>query len=346
MTPFSATRVALKRGGLIAIANWQVIVIQFVAESTFKLMLAVPLVGGALLVAIALGGDLRGLLSGDAWDILTEVAGALAAQPVALVAFLIAFTIVLLGGAVVLWLLKGGTISVLAIAEWTAGRIEHPPLRLVVVRRASTFTVERYLEGCGRFFGRLLRLGVTLLVVYGVSGALYVMALVRGARLVVERGDSGVEALTAIAQSAGLIAWIAVVNLLYLLVQMIVVVEDRPVAWAARQLLRFLRVKLREVATAFALVLGLVVVATMLSVVAMTGLGLVAFVPIVGLAVLPLQLAAWLLRGLVFQYVGLAALGAYLSLYRSVSQGAIRATPGAGEATGDQPLEFTRAHTA
>ena len=38
--------------------------------------------------------------------------------------------------------------------------------------------------------------------------------------------------------------------------------------------------------------------------------------PLVGLAVLPLQLAAWLLRGFVFEYLALTALGAYLTHYR------------------------------
>jgi hypothetical protein len=42
---------------------------------------------------------------------------------------------------------------------------------------------------------------------------------------------------------------------------------------------------------------------------------LIAFVPLVGLAVFPLQIAALLLRGLVFEYLGLTALGAYLTLY-------------------------------
>jgi hypothetical protein len=32
--------------------------------------------------------------------------------------------------------------------------------------------------------------------------------------------------------------------------------------------------------------------------------------------VLPLQVAAWLLRGFVFQYLALTALGAYLTQYR------------------------------
>jgi len=39
-------------------------VIQFVAESTFKLLLGVPIVGGAVLVALALGRDLQELLGG------------------------------------------------------------------------------------------------------------------------------------------------------------------------------------------------------------------------------------------------------------------------------------------
>ena len=73
---------------------------------------------------------------------------------------------------------------------------------------------------------------------------------------------------------------------------------------------------LREVAAVFGVVLVLVVVATAASVLATAGLGLIAFVPLVGLAVLPLQLAAWLVRGMVFEYLALAGLGAYLSHYR------------------------------
>ena len=39
-------------------------------------------------------------------------------------------------------------------------------------------------------------------------------------------------------------------------------------------------------------------------------------VPLVGLAVFPLQLAALMLRGLAFEYLGLTTLGAYLTLYQ------------------------------
>ena len=42
---------------------------------------------------------------------------------------------------------------------------------------------------------------------------------------------------------------------------------------------------------------------------------MIAFVPLVGLAVFPLQLAALLLRGIVFEFIGLGALAAYAALY-------------------------------
>ena len=54
---------------------------------------------------------------------------------------------------------------------------------------------------------------------------------------------------------------------------------------------------------------------------AWSGVGLIAFVPLAGLAVFPLQLAALVLRGLVFEYLGLTALAAYTTLYhRHVAQ--------------------------
>ena len=42
----------------------------------------------------------------------------------------------------------------------------------------------------------------------------------------------------------------------------------------------------------------------------------VAWVPFVSLIAVPMTIAAWLVRGLVFQYVGLTALAAYQTQYR------------------------------
>jgi hypothetical protein len=66
----------------------------------------------------------------------------------------------------------------------------------------------------------------------------------------------------------------------------------------------------------FGVVLLLVCIITFASFVAATGLGLIAVLPFIGLAMVPLQLAAWLLRGIAFEYLALTALGAYLTQYR------------------------------
>ena len=97
----------LKRGALVAAANWQVTVIQFMAESTFKMLLSVPVVGGILLVVLVLGRELPELFSPDIRESITFVATALAAEPPALVSFLLAFAIVGLAGSAFMFLLEG-----------------------------------------------------------------------------------------------------------------------------------------------------------------------------------------------------------------------------------------------
>ena len=47
-------KATLKRGALVAAANWPLVAVQFVAESTLKLLLAVPVVGGIFLVVLVL----------------------------------------------------------------------------------------------------------------------------------------------------------------------------------------------------------------------------------------------------------------------------------------------------
>jgi hypothetical protein len=93
-------------------------------------------------------------------------------------------------------------------------------------------------------------------------------------------------------------------------------IEGGGVAQGARSVARFIRHEFRELALVFLVVLGLVVAAMLASALAWSGVGLIAFVPLVGLAVFPLQIAALLLRGLVFEYLGLTALGAYVTLYQ------------------------------
>jgi hypothetical protein len=112
-----------------------------------------------------------------------------------------------------------------------------------------------------------------------------------------------------------LVGWITLVNLFYLLMQIAMASEGVGLMEGAREVARFVRAEFRELALVFLVVFALVAAAMLASALAWSGVGLIAFVPLVGLAVFPLQIAALLLRGLVFEYLGLTALGAYVTLY-------------------------------
>ena len=314
-------RKALKRGALLVAANWPVVAIQFAAESSFKLLLAIPIVGGLSLVALALGADLAELLDSEWRDLLGLTAGALRSHPVTLASFALAFAIVLIGGSALMFLVKGGTVGVLVESERLTGPLERPPLRFAGFWRASHVSIETFLDGCRRLFGRYLVLGFALLGVYALSGGLFLAAVFAGYRLVGEEGFLfGWTVLAALASTA-LVAWITLINLVYLLTQMVVASDDCTVGSALRRVGRFVTSRAVEVGVVFGFLLALVALATIASVVVAASLGLISFIPLVGLAVLPLQAVAWLLRGLVFQYVGLTALSAYLALYRMAGSG-------------------------
>jgi hypothetical protein len=301
----------------VTAANWPLVVIQFAADSTFKIVLAVPVVGGALLVGATAGGDFALAVTGDLRDIVSKTIDALVAAPWALACFLLAFGLVLVGGSVLMFLVKGGTVATLALAEEGAGAIERPPLRLAVVARAGRFDVDRFLEACGHLGRRYVVLGLCLLATYGISAGLYLLLLVGAYRA----SDSAMFllgwTLVMVLATGGFLVWVTLVNLMYLLMQMVVAVHDCGLRAAARRVARFLREEVVEVLGVFGFVLALVVLATLASVLAAAALGLIAFVPFFGLLVFPLQVAAWILRGILFQYLGLTALGAYLTLYRA-----------------------------
>jgi hypothetical protein len=329
MSTSLTVKTVLKRGALVSAANWQVTAIQFVADSTVKMLLTVPIIGGGLLVALVLNRDLPDLFGPDIRANLTAVASVLTGEPIALVAFLLSFGLVGIAGSLLLFLTKGGTVAVLALGEQEGEALEVPPLMLRTVATAARFTLGRFHDGCTVFFKRYVRLGIVLMGVYIVSGALYLMALFGNLPAPLTPESNAAWTATAAAASTVLAAWITVVNFVYLLIQMVVVVDDCGVRQAAKRVVGFMRAEGHLVLRVFGLVLLVVICATVISLVATTSLGLIAFVPLVGLAVVPLQLLAWLFRGLVFQYIGLSALGAYLTLYRSYSQTARDVQPAA-----------------
>lgn len=318
----------LKRGALVTAANWHVVLVQFVADALFKTLIAVPVVGGVFLVVLLIGGDPSDLLALPITEILPTMASVLLAQPFALAAFLVAVLLVLFGGSLLMFVIKGGTVAVLIAAERGAGAIEHPPLRLPAFHRATHFSLERFTEGAARLFPRYLRLGIWLMVVYGVSTALS-LALVFG-----PQNREHWQLLAAVASTV-LVGWITVVNFVYLLFQMVMAADDCSLAEASARVLKLLRGHLRAVAAIFIATLGLVLLTTAASILATAALGLIAFVPLVGLAALPLQLIAWLMRGIVFQYIGLTALVAYARVYRGLRDAAL----GSGSLPGSR-VEF------
>lgn len=306
-----AVRPVLKRGMLIAAANWQVTVIQSAADSIFKLLVAVPTVGGVVFLALMIGAEPEGLLSLDWHDLITTVVAALLSQPLVLIAFGLSLAVVIGGGALFMFLVKGGTIAALVSAERQPPRAtspddSHSPLAQVAA--VAGFTVDGFFSDCARYFGRYARLGLILVGVYAVSAGVFLSAGVALA------GAGGLA--TSAALSLLFVAWVTLVNLTYLLIQIIIVADDCQVHDAIRRVAGLARSDWRAIGAIFLVVLIVVALGTVVSIVAMGALSLISFVPLIGLAVLPVQLVAWLFRALVFQFIDLGAVGAYANRFR------------------------------
>jgi hypothetical protein len=189
-------------------------------------------------------------------------------------------------------------------------------LTLGNLRHGSCFTVERFVTACARLFRRYLVLGVALMITYVVSGAVYLAFVIYGYRTLGAGGFVIEWTLIAALSAVALVLWITSVNLIYLLLQIVTAIDDLAFGQAIRAVARFIRSEFLELGGVFLVVFGMVMGATFASALAWSGVGLIAFVPLVGLAVFPLQIAALILRGLVFEYIGLTAMGAYITLYR------------------------------
>jgi len=308
-------KLILKRGALIAAANWPTVAIQFVAETAFQVLVAIPILGAAVLVTVVVGTDLAELLQGGLRDMATRIAGALTSEPIALVSFGVAFAITLGAASVLMFLTKGGVLDVLLAAEESAGPVEREPISIDTIEPAACFTLERFVSGCGRLFKPYLALGIALLVAYALTAAAYVAFAVYGYRVA---GALGVVGLTSLAAAAAivLIVWITLVNFVYLLMQIAMAADKLGLNDAFRAVAAFIRAEVGLLAKIFFVTLGIEIGATLVSALAWSALGLIAFVPLVGLAVIPLQIVALAVRGLAFAYIGLTAASAYLTLYR------------------------------
>ena len=278
--------------------------------------MAIPILGAAVLLSVVVGTDLSVLLQGGLRDIATRIAGTLTAEPVALLSFGVAFSITLGGASVLMFLVKGGVLDVLLASHEAAGAFETEPISIDTIEPAACFTLPRFIDGCTRLFRPYVRLGFALFLAYAATAGVYVAFVVYGYRAA--SGVVGVVGLTMMAAVAAviLIVWITLVNFIYLLMQIAMAADHLGVGEAFRAVMSFVRAEFRVLAQIFLIILGLEIGATLVSALAWSGLGLIAFVPLVGLAVVPLQIAALVVRGLAFAYIGLSAAGSYLTLYR------------------------------
>jgi hypothetical protein len=264
-----------------------------------------------VLVALVVGGNPFDLLRlDDLTQTISTMVGVLLAQPVALAAFMVALGVILTGGSVLMFAVKAGSVTVLLAGDQSAGAIEVPPLRLSALREANQASFERFIDGVQRLFSRYLRLGIGLTVVYAIIAGAYLAFLI---------GPSIPQALdyplmVTLASLAVLVA-ITLVNFIYLLLQIVMAAEDCGVLTAIPLVARLLRQRTTELGQVLGAILALMLMATGASILATAALGLIGFVPFVGLAALPLQVLAWLVRGIVFQYVGLTGVATYVRMH-------------------------------
>ena len=285
--------------------------VQFVADTLFKTLVAVPVVGGLVLVALVVGGNPLELVRfDDLTQTISSMIGVLLAQPIALAAFAIALGVIIAGGSIMMFAVKAGTVTILLAGDRAAGTIELPPLRMSALREANKTNLERFTTGVRSLFFRYLRLGMLLTLVYAIIGAAYI-ALVFGPSIS-QALDSP---LTVTVASLSLFVALTLVNFLYLLMQIVMAAEDCGVLEAVPHVWRLLRRRWKELGQVLAAILALMLMATGASILATTQLGLISFVPFIGLAALPLQVFAWLVRGVVFQFVGLTGVATYLRMH-------------------------------
>ena len=296
------------------------VIVQFVADTLFKTLVVVPVLGGLVLVALVAGGNPVDLIRfDDLTQTISAMVGVLLEHPVALAAFLTALGVILAGGSVLMFAVKAGSVTILLAGDRTAGPIEEPPLRFAAVKQANQATLERFTGGVKRLFPRYLRLGVALTLVYGLIAAIYLAFLFGPPVSPVFDGPIA----TTLASLAVIIV-ITLVNFLYLLMQIMIAAEDCRVSEAVPHVVRLIRKRTKALAQVLAAILSLMLMATAASILATTALGLIAFVPFVGLAALPLQVFAWMVRGVVFQFVGLTGVATYVRLHYALQPSGVR----------------------
>jgi hypothetical protein len=314
-------RSVLLRSSVIAAANWPAVVTQFVVESVVKALAGIPLAGAGVLLLLLSVPD---ALAPDR-DGVAAALSVLATVPVALTA-VAASAVVAAAGAIAFGaVMRSGTVAVIAAGEARARGVDRP-LRGSDLMAAQAWSRRRFVAACGRFGGRFIRLGLGLALVEAIVALGYASAVVQAYRGFVSGAASWWIAPAVALASVVALAVSLAAELIFRLAQLIVVTEDRG-AWAAVRGARALvRAETLLVARIWLAAVLCSATAFVVTLIAAAAFGLVSFVPVAGVAVLPLQAAVWVVRGLLLPFIDLAALAAYAAVRRRRS--AVSASPG------------------
>jgi hypothetical protein len=301
------------------LSNWPIVLIDFAVESLYKLAVSVPVLGASLGIAALVGEDLTLLLSQGVRATADVVLGSLATAPVALTTFLLALSVVAVGGEAVMFVIKAGTLAVLVEADRVSGEVHQLPFGSDAFDRARVYRLETVLAAARRFSRRAIRLALWLGLGYAVVGLAYVAIVTEG---LFQGGSTWLPPwpLVVLASTSVAIVTIAIFNLFYDLLRVVVVTDDCEVGVAVSRLKQFVLEDARQVIGIFLVIGGVQVLAALGFLLAAAGLALVGLVPLVSLVFVPLQAAAWVLRGLFFESLALSALAACQTQYRRFSE--------------------------
>jgi hypothetical protein len=323
---------------VIAAANWPVVVAQAIAESVVKALAGIPLAGAAvLLLLLSVPTAMPGL--GPVRDSAAAALSALATVPAALAGVAVSAIVAALGGIVFGAVIKAGTVTVIAAGEARARPITGGPLRVADLTAAQAWSRERFMDGCARVGPRFVRLGVSLAVIEGAIALAYATAIVQAYRGFVSMSASWWIAPAVVAVSMAALAASIGAELVYRLAQLVLVMENGASTDAVRGAIAFVRRDTLVVARICLAALVLSTLAFVITLIAAAAFGFVSFVPVAGVAVLPLQAAVWVVRSLMLPFIDLAALAAYAEAYRrpAAPPGSLAGPPASSLASGPDP---------
>lgn len=312
-------RDALRRGIVLVLANWPIVLIDLGVSAFAQAMLIVPVAGGVLMVGAIGGGAIGERFEDGIVAVVEAVFSALGASPAALVAFLVATGVLWLAGDILSAIITGGTLGVVAEADRSAGDLGRRVIGETELVTARVFSAERVLAGARRFARPMTHLAVARVAGFVLLGSIYVAIL---ASVVVAGPDSvwhaAWSAVLFIATSAGLVM-AAAITLLGDLIRIAMVTDGCGLGTAVGRVRRFLMEDARQVLGIVSVIASVQIVASAVGLLAVAGLAPVAYLPVVSLAVVPLQFAFWLVRGLVIQFAALASVAACQTQYRRFS---------------------------